>query len=258
MANGSPGVRQPLGLFGRGRGRPGRAATCASRPPRCLRWASSSSGARKERYALPSARSCRATATWRSMPSLWKYGPSSQCRPSQSSPSRICFVFSSFERSRSVSSMRRMNVPPCLRAHSQLNSAVRAAADVQVAGGAGCETDAHRNVESTPARRPSGARLGHALARNVVALQAQVDGPPRHAHEAGHAGDVPLVAVQEQEQLLALHVLHRRALEVGLPRLGAADLRRRGLRHRLGDDARELHQPLPVGGGRKCGSAAST
>ena len=30
------------------------------------------------------------------------------------------------ERSRSVSSMRRMNVPPCLRAKSQLKSAVRA------------------------------------------------------------------------------------------------------------------------------------
>ncbi len=35
-------------------------------------------------------------------------------------------VLASVERSRSVSSMRRTNVPPFLRAHSQLNSAVRA------------------------------------------------------------------------------------------------------------------------------------
>ncbi len=35
-------------------------------------------------------------------------------------------VFASVDRSRSVSSMRRMNVPPFLRAHSQLKRAVRA------------------------------------------------------------------------------------------------------------------------------------
>src|SRR5687767_4041295 len=35
-------------------------------------------------------------------------------------------MFSSVERERSVSSMRRMKVPPCRRANSQLKSAVRA------------------------------------------------------------------------------------------------------------------------------------
>ena len=40
-------------------------------------------------------------------------------------PSRITCTASSVERSRSVSSMRRMNVPPWRRAYSQENSAVR-------------------------------------------------------------------------------------------------------------------------------------
>ena len=35
-------------------------------------------------------------------------------------------VYSGLERSRSVSSMRRRNCPPCRRANSQLNTAVRA------------------------------------------------------------------------------------------------------------------------------------
>ncbi len=40
-------------------------------------------------------------------------------------PSRIACTASGVERSRSVSSMRRMNVPPWRRAYSQQNSAVR-------------------------------------------------------------------------------------------------------------------------------------
>jgi hypothetical protein len=40
--------------------------------------------------------------------------------------SRIAWVDSAVERSRSVSSMRRMNFPPCLRAYAQQKSAVRA------------------------------------------------------------------------------------------------------------------------------------
>ncbi len=40
-------------------------------------------------------------------------------------PSRITCTASGVERSRSVSSMRRMNWPPMRRAYSQLNSAVR-------------------------------------------------------------------------------------------------------------------------------------
>ena len=45
---------------------------------------------------------------------------------SQVSASRICSTFSGVERSRSVSSMRSTNVPPCRRARSQLKIAVRA------------------------------------------------------------------------------------------------------------------------------------
>src|SRR5262245_13662462 len=53
-------------------------------------------------------------------------GPSSQSRLSQRIPSRIASVISSRERSTSVSSMRRMKVPPSFRAKSQLKRAVRA------------------------------------------------------------------------------------------------------------------------------------
>ena len=47
-------------------------------------------------------------------------------RPIHRKSSRISASDSLVDRSRSVSSMRRMNVPPCPRASSQLKSAVRA------------------------------------------------------------------------------------------------------------------------------------
>ena len=56
----------------------------------------------------------------------WKYGPSSQSRPSQRMARRMPSVCSGRLRAVSVSSMRRTNVPPCWRANSQLNRAVRA------------------------------------------------------------------------------------------------------------------------------------
>src|SRR6185436_18981092 len=53
-------------------------------------------------------------------------GPSSQSRPSQRRSSRIDVSDSRVERSASVSSMRRMNVPSWPCESSQLKSAVRA------------------------------------------------------------------------------------------------------------------------------------
>src|SRR5207247_11157212 len=53
-------------------------------------------------------------------------GPSSHSRPSQRRPLRITSTASCVLRAASVSSMRKMNVPPVWRAYSQLNSAVRA------------------------------------------------------------------------------------------------------------------------------------
>ncbi len=52
--------------------------------------------------------------------------PSSQSSPSHFSASRTEARYSSVDRSRSVSSMRRMNTPRCRRAKAQLKSAVRA------------------------------------------------------------------------------------------------------------------------------------
>ena len=49
----------------------------------------------------------------------------SMSKPSQRRSVRIASTYSSFDRSRSVSSMRSRKRPPCLRAHSQLWSAVR-------------------------------------------------------------------------------------------------------------------------------------
>ena len=81
------------------------------------------------------ARARRRASRWRSSRSRLEVraragrrrpGPSSQSSPSQRRPSRMPVTISADERSTSVSSMRRTNVPPCRRAYSQLNSAVRA------------------------------------------------------------------------------------------------------------------------------------
>ncbi len=56
----------------------------------------------------------------------WKNGPSSGAMPSQSRAEMIPSVHSGRLRASSVSSMRRMNVPPSRRTKSQLNSAARA------------------------------------------------------------------------------------------------------------------------------------
>ena len=53
-------------------------------------------------------------------PPYWLIGPSSQSSSSQLSASRICSTFSSVDRSRSVSSIRRTSFPPVPRAASQL------------------------------------------------------------------------------------------------------------------------------------------
>ena len=78
------------------------------------------------RYAFSSASSLPASARYRSIRSVWKKGPSSQLIPSQVIPSKIAFTASGVDRSRSVSSMRKMNLPPLRRAKSQLKRAVRA------------------------------------------------------------------------------------------------------------------------------------
>ena len=91
-------------------------ARCARAPrPRCR-------STRTRRRA--SSRRC-AAARYSSKRALWRYGPSSQSRPTQRSTCWICSIDSSVERATSVSSMRRMNVPPMWRACNQLNSAVR-------------------------------------------------------------------------------------------------------------------------------------
>ncbi len=114
--------------------RSGRSATRrlpARRPrasPSAPRSCSSSSTRGRPRRAAAAAARCR------SIRCDWKYGPtgpstsgpSSQSRPSQRRPSRMPSTISVDDRSASVSSMRRTNVPPCRRANSQLKSAVRA------------------------------------------------------------------------------------------------------------------------------------
>src|SRR5947207_1759625 len=57
----------------------------------------------------------------------WKYGPSSQSRPSHFMPSRMPSTDSCVERSRSVSSTRRMNTPLHWRAKAHEDNTVGAA-----------------------------------------------------------------------------------------------------------------------------------
>ncbi len=68
------------------------------------------------RYAFPSRRSRSASFRYSSIRSIWKCGPSSQVIPSHVIPSRIAWTASGVDRSWSVSSIRRMNLPPVLRA----------------------------------------------------------------------------------------------------------------------------------------------
>ena len=86
----------------------------------------SSSSVQKHSYASPAATRRSAAARYVSNRWLWKIGPSSQCEPSHCRTSWICATASCVERATSVSSMRRMNVPPVWRACNQLNSTVRA------------------------------------------------------------------------------------------------------------------------------------
>src|SRR5262249_21289544 len=98
------------------------------------RSASSCAVVQKQWYAAPALRSSFAYESYKCSRSDWRYGPSepptsgpsSQSRPSHRRSRRIAASDSRVERSASVSSMRRMNAPPCPRASSQLNSAVRA------------------------------------------------------------------------------------------------------------------------------------
>ena len=71
------------------------------------------------------------------MRSLWITGSSSQLMPSHCKPSRMLAVNASFERSRSVSSMRRRKAPPLFLANSQLKTAVRAVPMCRVPVGLG-------------------------------------------------------------------------------------------------------------------------
>ena len=97
------------------------------------RRAASSSARQVQGYAFPSATSRFTCSRYSASRSSCRYGPtgpptsgpSSQSSASQRRPSRIARTASSVERSTSVSSMRRMNVPPCARAKSQLYRAVR-------------------------------------------------------------------------------------------------------------------------------------
>ena len=76
-------------------------------------------------------------------------GPSSHSRRSQRIPSRMPATISSDERSASVSSMRRMNVPPWCRAKSQLNSAVRAPPTCRYPVGEGANRTRGRSIPSS-------------------------------------------------------------------------------------------------------------
>ena len=58
-------------------------------------------------------------------------GPSSHSRPSQCSPSRMSRSYSTVERATSVSSRRRMKVPPCRRAKRIVEQRRAGGADVQ-------------------------------------------------------------------------------------------------------------------------------
>src|SRR3989338_816141 len=58
--------------------------------------------------------------------SVYAVGPSSQSSPSQESPRRMAPTDSSEDLTSSVSSILKINVPPWLRAKSQLKRAVRA------------------------------------------------------------------------------------------------------------------------------------
>ena len=116
-------------------GHPGAAvlelAACRARPP-CARrpsprrWRSRdrrARGAAARRRRPGSARRAATGSTGAYGPPT--SGPSSQSRPSQRKPCRIGASAASTLRCWSVSSMRRTYLPPCRRAKSQLNSAVR-------------------------------------------------------------------------------------------------------------------------------------
>src|SRR3546814_20219245 len=77
-------------------------------------------------------------------------------------------TYSSFDRSRSVSSIRSRNRPPCFLAHSQLWSAVRTLPTCRVPVGEGA-----KRVTTVIARAYS--RFGHAVTTNCSRGDAETD-----------------------------------------------------------------------------------
>ena len=75
--------------------------------------------------------------------------------PASCSASTTPRYAASVERSTSVSSTRKTNVPPSWRANAQLNNAVRTVADVRVAGRGGCEAHAHGHRDSPDRDAPT-------------------------------------------------------------------------------------------------------
>ena len=71
---------------------------------------------------------------------------------------------SSVERSRSVSSMRRMNLPPAWRAYSQREQRRADAADVQQAGRAGGKAGDDVHMGRASYRRRRGCAIGRCAA----------------------------------------------------------------------------------------------
>ena len=150
-------ARPPGRRCWRGRGRVPRASrspgTHARRPEACGR----------RRCVLPPGRSGR------------RVPRPSRCRATRA-PRRIASVIASFERARSVSSMRSTKVPPLWRASSQLKSAVRAPPTCRNPVGDGAK---RTRTGRSGRRRP----LGHLPGSPAPALDEQIDGRGRGQHE---------------------------------------------------------------------------
>ena len=103
------------------------------------------------------------------------------------------------ERSTSVSSMRSTNVPPCCRANSQLKQRGAGAADVQPAGGAGREANAHgrssgrdRSTSATAhAAIPRRGRARPSVSLVVALTDTRVGVDLQRARDAAHIAFTP-------------------------------------------------------------------
>src|SRR6266542_2038615 len=174
-------------------------------------------------------------------------GPSSQSRPSHRMASRMRSMYSSVERDRSVSSIRRMKTPPWWRANNQLNRAVRAPPTWRWPVGLGAKRT-RTGSGITSYSTPYSERLDRS-ARGVVSpprvrAAAGAGHPPHPKLQMGFGGHPAPAAARTRGSVVACAApAERPSPKHGWPSRWCSEFE--AAHDRAGEEADEQHHPAP-------------